>query len=118
MHLPTWVRRSWNDADPRLVPVVPRILHEDAVEATIEAAASRGKAVVGNLGALRRLAAQGVSVDAHWSLNAVNPWAVDALSSLGATQVWLSPELSEQQIRSLAGERHCLWGRRSTAGRS
>ncbi len=41
-------------------------------------------------------------VEAHWSLNAVNPWTLETLLKLGATEAWLSPELSEQQIRSLA----------------
>ena len=103
VHQPTWGRRSWPDAGPHLVPLVPRVLHDTEYEEAREAAVGAGQAVIGNLGALRALAEEGVRCTAHWSLNAVNPWTVEVFARLGAAEAWLSPELSEQQIRSLAG---------------
>ncbi len=101
-HLPTWARTGWDDVDERVVPLVPRIAHDTEFEATLQPAFARGKAVAGNLGALAALAGPGKGLEAHWSLNAVNPWTIGTLADLGASEVWLSPELSEQQIRSLA----------------
>ncbi len=103
-HLPTWARRSWDGAEACLVPLVSRIVHDVELEATLEAPLARRKAVVGNLGALRVLGRQGGELQAHWALNAVNPWTVAVLDGLGAGEVWLSPELSEQQIRSVAAD--------------
>jgi U32 family peptidase len=104
VHLPTWARLSWDDVDERVVPLVPRIVHDSEFEAFLEPGRVRQKAVAGNLGALQALAEAGVVLEAHWSLNAVNPWTLDALATLGANEAWLSPELSEQQIRSLASD--------------
>jgi putative protease len=102
VHLPTWAPREWSDADRRVVALVPRILHDAEYPAAADAARAAGRAVVGNLGALAELARSGVDCQAHWSLSALNPWTVQELVELGASEVWLSPELSEQQMRSVA----------------
>jgi putative protease len=101
-HVPTWALQSWAGVNERLVPLVPRILHDSEFESATQVAADAGRAVVGNLGALLSLSHAGVLCQAHWSLNALNPWSVDELVRLGAPEVWLSPELSERQIRSIA----------------
>jgi putative protease len=49
-----------------------------------------------------RLASEGVRPQAHWSLNAANAQAVALLSELGADSVWLSPELTLVQVRTIA----------------
>ncbi len=102
VHLPVQARRSWADADPRIAPLLPRILHDADFEEALRSLATDGPcAVAANLGAVRAAASQR-AVAAHWSLNAVNPWSVAVLNRLGADEVWLSPELSEQQIASIA----------------
>lgn len=98
-HVPVWALAG--SVPPGVVPVVPRILHDREVTPSLESA-SADRTVVGNLGVLRTLAEKGSCVDAHWSLNAVNPWAVAELESLGASRVWLSPELSAGQAADIA----------------
>jgi putative protease len=89
---------------------MPRILHEAEFDGAAALLSGVQRATVGNLGLLRALAPDGEDsetpsparrIDAHWSLNALNPWTVDALARLGVHTVWLSPELSERQVRSL-----------------
>ena len=64
----------------------------------------------------REAARRGAVVEAHWSLNAVNACAVEQLADLGASTVWLSPELSGRQIAELARRRSaCRWAWRSGA---
>ena len=59
----------------------------------------------------------GAAVEAHWSLNAVNAYAVEQLAELGAGLVWLSPELSGRQIAEVCAATRpvplgmSVWGR-------
>jgi putative protease len=110
VHLPVWARRSWEEVDPRLVPLVPRILHDAEFEAAVDVARMQPKAVVGNLGVLGAVGGGASDIEAHWSLNAVNPWTLEVLERLGATEVWLSPELSEQQMARMASHSPLLLG--------
>ena len=86
---------------------LPRLVHDSQMPRVLECAgASADAAVAGNLGVVRRLGAEGRTVEADWGMNVVNPWAVEALAGLGATAVWASTELSGRQIASLvAGSR-------------
>ena len=61
------------------------------------------RVMAGNLGLVRSASLAGAIVEADWSLNAVNPQAVAQLAELGASFVWLSPELSGRQIAEVAG---------------
>jgi putative protease len=81
---------------------LPRVVHEHQLPGVLECAhGSEGVAVSGNLGVVRALGAKGSLVEADWGLNVVNPWSAAALSGIGATGVWASPELSGRQIASL-----------------
>lgn len=100
VHVPSWALEG--DFPDAVVPYVSRICHDGEASRLYAPALASGRAVAGTLGALRALSAAGVSVEAHWSLNAVNPFAVAELSDLGAAFVWLSPELSARQVAEVA----------------
>ncbi|NTU71369.1 MAG: U32 family peptidase [Coriobacteriia bacterium] len=81
-----------------IVPLAPRILHDREVAAAMRFAEKGRPFVAANLGALHLAAKSGAEVEAHWSLNAMNAYATKQLVELGASLVWLSPELSGRQI--------------------
>jgi U32 family peptidase len=81
-----------------VVPLLPRIAHDRETGAMLGWVQPGGRVAVGNLGLLRASATAGAVVEADWSLNALNPQAVAQLGDLGASLVWLSPELSGRQI--------------------
>jgi putative protease len=99
VHVTLWAQE---DAEEGIVPMVPRVLHDCEAERHLDSARSAGMCVSANLGALLRLAEEGRDVQAHWSLNALNAFAVAQLAEMGASRVWLSPELSMRQIASIA----------------
>jgi putative protease len=84
-----------------IVPVIPRILHDREVASAMAFASPSQRLAVGNLGLVADAARAGANVEAHWSLNALNGWSVAALAGLGASTVWLSPELSGRQIADI-----------------
>ena len=93
---------SWAKAADGVL--MPRILTDAEAGLVARRTADLDRVVTGNLGTLAELAAAGVTrVEADTGLNAVNPWTVEALADVGATTVWLSPELSESQVRAVAG---------------
>jgi len=110
VHVPAYLMRAEDAADPRWVPVLPRILHDAEFAEALGLAAPGVRVVAGNLGALADAARRGAVVEAHWSLNALNSSAVTQLSDLGASRVWLSPELTGQQIAQIAAESACELG--------
>jgi putative protease len=87
-----------------VVPYLPRIAHDREARAYLEKAKGAPRVLAGTLGLLDEAAALGVDVEAHWSLNAMNAHAVAELADLGASFVWLSPELSSRQIKAVASE--------------
>jgi len=117
VQIPVWLLSEFGGKVPdRIVPVIPRIAHDEEAERFLRAVSGCQRVVVGNLGLVRKLAEEGIEVEADWSLNAINPWTVEALADLGASSVWLSPELSGRQIAEIA--RHApipvgtaIWGR-------
>jgi putative protease len=83
--------------------LVPRIVTDSEAGLATRRASGLRRVVTGNLGLLAQFAAVGIpAVEADSGLNAVNPWTVEVLSHLGATATWLSPELSESQVRAVA----------------
>ncbi|HET6351226.1 MAG TPA: DUF3656 domain-containing protein [Coriobacteriia bacterium] len=102
VHVAAHAWRADTMSDPRIVPVVSRIMHDAQADYLLRPARAAKRAVAGTLGALRLLASEGVDVQGHWSLNALNPWAVALLAESGASSVWLSPELSARQIADVA----------------
>lgn len=85
-----------------VVPVLPRVMHDRESARLLDVARGAGRGVAATLGALSDLSTDAVAVQAHWSLNAVNPYALQELARLGAEFVWLSPELSITQLSALS----------------
>lgn len=98
-----------------IVPVLPRIDHDSEVQHARSVAERFGQVVAGTLGELA-WAGPERQVEAHWSLNAFNAFAVAELADLGADLVWLSPELSGPQLADVASRAAVpvglgIWGR-------
>jgi len=100
VHLPAW---ALADVPPvGVVPLLPRVAHDRELEREFERLRA-GRVVAGTLGALERATRLGLAAEAHWSLNAANAYTVAELDDLGAGLVWLSPELTGEQIEGIAG---------------
>ncbi len=102
--MPHWSLLASPDEDvpADVIPETPRIAHDREVADLVALAGSTSRMVVGNLGLLPAAQRDGLMLEAHWSLNAVNPWTVEALGRAGASFVWLSPELSGSQATRIA----------------
>ena len=104
-HLNAWLLA---DADPAevgaaIVPVLPRVAADSELDTYYGIAERFGRAVCSTLGQLDTCLRRGIPVQAHWSLNVVNPYAVRALrDSYSPTRIWLSPELSGRQIADIS----------------
>ena len=85
-----------------VLPVLPRVAHDDEIDTYLGIAERFGGAVCSTLGQLKACAYRGIPAQAHWSLNATNVYTVHALAEQGANFVWLSPELSGKQIAGIA----------------
>jgi U32 family peptidase len=85
-----------------VVPLLPRIAHDRETPAMLRWAVLGRRVAVGNLGLVTAASRAGATVEADWALNAVNPQAVAQLAEIGASFVWLSPELSGRQIAEVA----------------
>ncbi|MHB1020202.1 MAG: U32 family peptidase [Coriobacteriia bacterium] len=113
----TWLR-VFPGAAPVMLPegvrpLLPRVIWPGDL-AWLDSLRDGGSLLSGELGSLR-LAADG-DVQADWPLNALNPHAVETLHELGASFVWLSPELSGRQLAEVAGASPVpvgcvVWGR-------
>jgi len=97
-HVPTYALRPSEALPDGIVPLMSRILHDRETGAALSYAEPGRRVVIGNLGLIGAAAQAGATVEAHWSLNAVNHLAVAQLADMGASHAWLSPELSERQI--------------------
>lgn len=95
-HVPSWAVPSGSAVPDGVVISLPRICHD--AEADRCGAHASPRVLAGTLGSLRDSARAGARVEADWSLNAVNALAVAELAELGASLVWLSPELSAMQL--------------------
>ncbi|PKQ09985.1 MAG: peptidase U32, partial [Actinobacteria bacterium HGW-Actinobacteria-9] len=101
--VPTWVIDSAEGELPRgIVPELPRVAHDIEISDLRAGAGGFDRAVVGNVGLIAATASEGRMVEAHWGMNAANPWTIGTLADLGAGFVWLSPELSGRQIGAIA----------------
>ena len=88
---------------PEWYPLLPRIAHDGEVARCPGLVRARAPQWSPGISASSsRLLGVGPLVEPHWSLNAVNSYAVEQLVDLGANTVWLSPELSSRQITELA----------------
>ena len=81
-----------------VVPLLPRVCHDAETEAQLSPVSEGARVVAGTLGLIDLARQRGASVEAHWSLNALNAYAVAELADIGASFVWLSPELSSRQV--------------------
>lgn len=91
-------------AVPGLVPALGRVAHDGELERSVDAARGSKRISVATLGAMMRLRGSGAELDAHAALNASNADAVAELARMGASRVWLSPELTLAQICDVAGQ--------------
>jgi putative protease len=103
VHVPSWVR-GVGVLSPQVVPVVPRICHDAERRRLVAPAEQAGVGVAGTLGSLAALSEKGCVVQAHWSLNAVNAHSVAELADMGASAVWLSPELTLHQVAAVIAD--------------
>ena len=101
VHLPTYALCCSDDLASGVMPLLPRIAHDREVAAALAYAVPGRRVVVGNLGLVGPASQAGALVEAHWSLNVVNHLAVAQLAEMGASRVWLSPELSGRQIAQI-----------------
>lgn len=100
VHLPSYVVTA--DSEGRIRASLPRIAH-DPFESRLAASVPDGTpAVAATLGQLDLLASRGLDVQAHWGLNALNAHTVAELAEMGASFVWLSPELNGAQVAEIA----------------
>ncbi len=103
-HVPVYSLSTPEALPAGVVPLMPRVLHDREVVRASRFLRNAARVVAGNLGMLSAARGAGAIAEAHWGLNAVNPWTIDALAQLGAGLVWLSPELSGTQIATLAAD--------------
>ena len=89
------------DVPPGVTALLPRIAHDREIDSLLRLAGPFERVVTGNLGLVDRVAKAGVIVEGDWSLNVLNAQAVAQLAEIGASFVWLSPELSGHQIADL-----------------
>lgn len=82
--------------------ILPRVAHDNEIDEYLGIAERFGSAVCSTLGQLKACQDRSIPAQAHWSLNATNAYTVAALADMGATRVWLSPELSGRQIAEIA----------------
>lgn len=92
------------EAEPErdIVPVLPRICRDSEIEQYLGVAYRFGSAVASTLGQVTTCVQRDIPVQTHWSLNVTNAATVEMLGSMGATRIWLSPELSGRQITDIA----------------
>lgn len=90
------------EAVPGITVLLPRVAHDSEVDEYLGTAERFGSAVAATLGQLTSAHARGIPVQAHWSLNATNAYSVAVLAEMGASRVWLSPELSGRQMKEIA----------------
>lgn len=100
VHLPS--RFVTAETDRRIRASLPRIAH-DPMESRLVAEVPDGASVVAaTLGQLDLLAARGLDVQTHWGFNVLNAHSVAELAEIGASFVWLSPELNGVQVAEVA----------------
>ncbi len=87
-----------------VVPMLPRICHDGETDRALESATEGSTVVAATLGLMDLARQSGARVEAHWSLNALNAHSVAELSEIGASFVWLSPELSSRQIAEVTAQ--------------
>lgn len=96
--------------------LLPRVAHEAEMDALVSAAGA--KAVCGNLGLLRELAAHGVDVEADWGLNVVNAWSAEALRGSARAPSGPHPSSPDTRSRSCARTLRFRWAWSSAGGSS
>jgi putative protease len=104
VHVPTYALSAKTLTDARMVPLSPRVCHDREFASSLRLARTGSGFVAGTLGALARASAAGAEVETHWSLNAANSEAIAFLAGNGARFVWLSPELTAEQISRVVSE--------------
>ncbi|MCE5202961.1 MAG: DUF3656 domain-containing protein [Actinomycetia bacterium] len=89
------------DLPSGVFPQLPRVAYSGDATRLLEWARRSGSATVATLGELRLSVREDALTEADWPLNVANPWSAVALSRLGASFVWASPELSGRRLAAL-----------------
>ncbi len=107
--VPAWVVEDSDQLPDGIALELPRIAHEGEVDETLGRVRPDTPYVAGTLGALAASSAASSEVWAHWSLNTVNPWTAAHLLDMGAAGVWVSPEVSGNEVARIVGDTgaHC-----------
>ena len=100
--IPGWALDDDAEIPERVSVETPRVAHAREFARAIEHVKAGTSAVGTTLGLLTEARRAGADVWAHWGLNAINEWTVEVLAQLGATGVWLSPEVSGREIAQIA----------------
>lgn len=101
--VPTWALPAGEGTrDPRVTPAFSRVMTDAELTAATDASLGYPSACVATLGAFETLSAPGRAIESHWALNACNSYTVAQLADMGAQLVWLSPELTADQIATVA----------------
>lgn len=87
---------------PGVVPRLARIARASEAQVQLDWMRS-GPSCAGNLGTLAAGASESGGVQADWPLSVTNPYAAAALADAGVGFVWLSPELTIEQVAQVAG---------------
>ncbi|MDH4140229.1 MAG: U32 family peptidase [Coriobacteriia bacterium] len=98
--VPHWVLADSRPGEGFVVEL-PRVAHDREAEELLAGLAGIGSAVAGNVGFVRALSTGGTEVEGHWALNVTNAWTSRVYAEMGASFVWLSPELNQQQIAAV-----------------
>jgi putative protease len=88
----------------RVGALLPRIATDAEFPHVVRRGRASSVALSANIGVVSALAGSddGPSLHSGAGANAMNPWAAEVLSELGANVVWLSEELSGKQVASVA----------------
>lgn len=92
------------ERDIKLIPALSRISGDAELEDILAELKKLGieEVLVGNLGQFYRLNKEGLRVNTDFGINIFNSPTVDALGSMGASRVTLSPELNSGEIKDIS----------------
>jgi putative protease len=85
-----------------VLPLLPRIARRGEVSWQMAWLHECGGGVGDDIGIVRRAGRDGIGVQVDIGANLTNPFALAAVSEFGADRAWLSPELTVEQILTVA----------------
>ena len=116
VHLPWWKLSGARIRDG-IVIELPRIIHDEELDQILEflttglaqrasVPSSQGSSSldvsIGNLGFFEILSDLDVNMQAAWPLSVTNACSAEEIARMGASSIWLSPELDKRRISTVA----------------